>query len=139
MHNNTGGSGAATDHSIVTMEDTRAKIILQAQYICHLEFFSVHCVVLSPLFTVLQINRKRNTCFPLHFSALPMQEIRLDGFKEWTSLFLRYRCCKNNCEARAWRNLKFWPHCDAVLPQSREELLFVDPMKHLFGHSLRRP
>ena len=99
------------------------------------------CIVLccSPLFTVLQINRKRNTCFPLHFSALPMQEIRLDGFKEWTSLFLRYRCCKNNCEARAWRNLKFWPHCDAVLPQSREELLFVDPMKHLFGHSPRRP
>ena len=46
MHN-TGGSGAATDHSIVTMEDTRAKIILQAQYlICHLEFVSVHCVVL---------------------------------------------------------------------------------------------
>ena len=45
MHN-TGGSGAATDHSIVTMEDTRAKIIVQAQYICHLEFFSVHCVVL---------------------------------------------------------------------------------------------
>ena len=45
MHN-TGGSGAATDHSIVTMEDTRAKIIVQAQYICHLEFSSVHCVVL---------------------------------------------------------------------------------------------
>ena len=45
MHN-TGGSGAATDHSIVTMEYTRAKIIVQAQYICHLEFSSVHCVVL---------------------------------------------------------------------------------------------
>ena len=58
MHN-TGGSGAATDHSIVTMEDTRAKIILQAQYICHLKFSSVHCVVFSIIHSFADQSKKK--------------------------------------------------------------------------------